>query len=549
MMPVYFNLQSHLWIVYLFFVNGLLIHGLCRNISRNYAAMTASLEASLLAAFFLSLSVNSSLLLLLDVVGESFSWMHIILPATSLGLLFLLVFKQGCPSLRSLSKIECNYSRLAIYVFVFVILFYNGALIEQLSDAWYHMSLANKIGLGSTFSPELGHLTGTNTRYYPPLWHANLALARSMSDISIPVFWNSVTAWAGVLKVMAFYLLAYSLSRKVDIASLSALLFVLLPGLGDSYLRVSAWPSHIAYTAMFAMFYVGFWVVDNYQVKSRGFAISVITSVIKQKQALITLFLIAILMLFVHPLELVWFYCGITAYLAALTICNLLSLQKFRDSNNSLLVLIAGSVFLLGLVVSIFGVINRWQRLTENPDQLMVFLLLPTLFLLLFFALWLSKSGWTGLIKNTIVTLTALLTLLLIISIDYRHALALIWIEIAYPLEWTHQAPHKVKGFFGGDLILPGWHLQLRSALLFSGLISIPISVWLAVTKPSRLSLFLCANALTVLLFCISPYLYQWLSAVMNYHSSWRIMTLLFHPIIIACVICSLWAKVKPVSQ
>ena len=130
---------------------------------------------------------------------------------------------------------------------------------------------------------------------------------------------------------------------------------------------------------------------------------------------------------------------------------------------------------------------------------------------------------------------------LLLFSVDLKHLLSLVKPELAYPLASSHELPLLATGFFGGELKLPGWHLQLRSALLYSGLLSIPLSVVLTILKPSRLTLFVCANAITAFLVCLSPYLYMWLTEMLNYHSPWRIATLIFHPIIIAFALHTLW--------
>ena len=550
MMPVYFHLQSHLWVVYLFFVNGFLLHSCCQNYSNQYAEMTRPLEASVLSAFFASLILNSCLLLLLDLTGLPFSNMSVFLPITTLCLLTLM-WRLGWSKIQASFNADFSLTRLCLYGFVFIILFYNGGLIEQISDAWWHMSLANKIALQSTFSPEVGHLTGVPTRYYPPLWHGNLALTRIMSDMPIAVYWNTLTGWAAVLKVMAFYLLAFALSGKKSIASLSAILFVFLPGLGDSYLRVSAWPSHIAYIAMFALFYVSFWIVDHYKQLHDRALVSVLCNVIEQKQALFVLLLLVMIILFAHQLELFWFYCGITFYLIGLSIYRLCSKHclALSDSSNSLLMLITVCVLFVAISASVYGFVGDWQSFENNLDRLLVYVFFLLLFSLLLIAFILQQYRWTRILKTSVFIAMSVAGFLILISIDVRHMLALFWSDMAYPIASSPEVPHKVTGLFGGDLILPGWHLQLRSALLYSGLASIPLSIGLMLLKPSRLSIFLCANGVIALLFCVSPYLYQWLTSVLNYHSTWRIMTLLFHPIIIAAATVVLWEKLRARSS
>jgi len=546
MMPVYFHLQSHLWIAYLFLVNGFLLHLVWRNYSNNYAAMTQSLEASVLAAFFISLTLNGVLMLSIDLLGQRFSVLGALLPIVTFVFLLIVWVKVGWRDIKLSLKIEVGWARLCLYILVFVILFYNGGLIEQVSDAWYHMSLANKIGLESSFTLSLGHLTGTPTRYYPPLWHANLALAHTISDISIPIFWNSITAWVGVFKVMSFYLLAYALCKKKEVAILSALLFCLLPGLGDSYLRVSAWPSHIAYTAMFVQFYVGFWLADQCNAKGNSFLPALLENLLQQKSALLLLAVLSTLIVFTHQLELLWFYSGVTIYLAGLTIYRLFGYEssKLLDLENDLLHILAYVVFSVGLVLSVFGLYDNWSSVNNDLDRLAVgfFFLILFLFLLCLTYIKIPQSDYS---KILVWVALATIVILAITSIDYRHVVSLVLPDMAYSRSGAYEAPHFVAGLLGGELKLPGWHHQLRLALLYSGLISLPISMVLVLLQPSRASIFLSSNALIAMLFIVSPYFYQWLTSTMNYHSSWRISVLVFHPIIIAMAFYIAWDKLN----
>jgi len=182
-MPIFFHAESHLWIAYLFFLNGAMLSVLIRSWSQSYREITSTIEAQVLSAFFTSLLLNGVVLSLLEVGDFSFELAAYCL--LSVSIVLLLVCVSAIVRGHAL-YLNCQWSvlRLVIYGMIFVVLFYNGGLIEQVSDAWWHMSLANKIAMANGFEPELGHLTGTNTRDYPSLWHANLALAREVSGVS-----------------------------------------------------------------------------------------------------------------------------------------------------------------------------------------------------------------------------------------------------------------------------------------------------------------------------------------------------------------------------
>lgn len=551
MMPIYFHLESHLWILYLFFINGFLLHHYFCGISKNYDELTSSLEATVLSAFFVSLLLNGCLMLVLGFSGQHFTTMKLLLPLVSIAMLLLLIFRLGWSKLIVQLSVEYNAGRLCLYLFLFVVLFYNGGLIEQIADSWWHMSLAKKISLESSVLLDYGHLSGIGDRYYPPLWHANLALAHSVSDISIPVFWNSFTAWGGVVKVMGFYLLALSLSGNSLIAMLSATLFVFLPGMGDSYMRISAWPSHIAYAAMFALFYIGFRILDNYTKQEQNSLLSIYAYLSQHISMVIGFVLLAVVILFVHQLELVWFYVGMLAYCVGLILYRFISKQKnaVEPASNDLLSLLGVSVLLVAIGISVYGLVSDWHRVGGNPDRLIVCLLLLCLFILFLF-MHIGRQPWCSNKPRLFVLLCLCVSVVLIFfSIDLRQVLSLFRADLAYPSQLSHERPHILQGWWGGELKLPGWHLQLRSALLYSGVLSIPISLILLRLAPSRLTLFLSTNAVIVLLFCVSPYLYQWLTGVMNYHSPWRIATLLFHPIVWATAIVMAWNRLFKAAE
>lgn len=553
-MPLYFHLESHLWIFYLFIVNGLLIHSLLRYWSSlrtsNYLQMTNSFEAGLLAGFFISLLLNGLLLFVLDLFSQNFNWLKGILPIITIGLLCM-IFKSGYFQIVTQSKVDFDWQRLLIYSFVFIILFYNGGLIEQTADSWWHMSLANKIGLASSYSLELGHLTGEPTRYYPPLWHANLAMANVISGESIPILWNSFTAWGGALKVMGFYLFTLALSANRNVSILSAVLFILLPGMGDSYLRVSAWPSHIAYTAMFCMFYVAFWMLSNYKSQQQE-TLSLRSYIGLQRSSLITLFFLAMTVLFVHQLELLWFFVGMVVYLAGETLYEFYKSSKINSvsRSNDLIRTVTAFFLLISLIVSIYALISDWQQMLVNIDWLLICIVTIGLIVLLMLMLFCMQGNrGSHVVRISILAITSVLSLSLLFSIDFKQLISLVNPAMAHPPPISHERPLLITGFFGGELKLPSWNLQLRSSLLYSGAVSILLSVVLVLLKPSRLTLFVCSNAVIAFLFCVSPYLYFWLASLLNYHSPWRIAILIFHPIIIAFTLNLVWEKIVGPSK
>ncbi|MBT8114546.1 MAG: hypothetical protein KJP04_04155 [Arenicella sp.] len=543
-MPIYFNAASHLWIAYLFLVNGMLLHWLIRARSIGYQDLTRPFEAQILAAFFLSISVNGLILLILDLVDLPFSLGRAAIPLLTLILLALCIYTRR-PHVHNSQALIGDIScwRCLLYLAVFVVLFYNGGLIEQVSDAWWHMSLANKIGLASSFTLENGHLNGVSSRYYPPLWHGNLALAHTVSDVSIPVLWNSLTAWAGVLKVMAFYLFALALGGSVRAATISAILFVLLPGVGDSYLRVSAWPSHIAYTALFCLFYTTFQLLDRLGSERCTVSLPELFSLARVHIA--CLVVLSMIVIFSHQLEIIWFATALLFYYLVVLVHNSFAGEqdKFTESGLWIFNTAGASGLILLLSFSTYFFLTQLGS-SHSPDIYLAIGIFPMIGAI-FTYVWFS-SNIDSPISNQVLSrwLLALLAVIVLLTVDIQQFRSLFDAALAHTPRPANYAA-ITTGWFGHELLIPDWSRQLRFGLLYSGVVSIPVAIALAIHRPSRLTLFTAATATFALLFCLSPYLYQGLTDLLQYHSAWRVSILIFHPIIFAALIEMFWNQVR----
>ena len=543
MMPIFFNIESHLWIFALFIFNGLLATSLLRIYSGSFEVLTRSFESQVLSSFFISLTINSSILLVLSYMSLPFSkaYMPLVLICIALSLGLALSLRKGA-SVKTLFDVDFGFLRLGLYALTFILLFYNGAYIEQISDAWWHISLANKIGLESTFSPSVGHLTGLPTRYYPPLWHGNLALSSLLSGIDISIFWNSLTAWVAVFKVMAIYLIAQSFTKQRSIGLIAAALFVLLPGVGTSYLRVSAWPSHIAYTAWFALFYLTSNLLDSLP-KDDADLFTSIKSVIKEsKAALLGFPVLAVLIFYTHQAEVLWFAVACFAYCAAGSLSrNISSLNEFIVDRDNILIRLVYRFLLLALLAyaSYFAFTQDYpswgfsDHVLSNSVPILVLFILAVL-----------EFSNMHLLLNRIQVIAILVIVLA--AVNYQQFVSLFFSDLSLPKGQIYTASTVGIGYFGGELRLPSWNLQLRSGLLYSGVLGVLASVFLVAIRPTRASFLVAGTSCLAFVFFVSPYFYHWLQSILNnYHSPWRISIIIFHPIIWAMVLSSLWVNVR----
>ena len=510
-------------------------------------------EAQVLAAFFISILLNGLLLFGLGLLELRFEKMSFLLPIISAVLILITARRFYVHGWRESLGFEVNGLRIGIYSFVFVILFYNGGLIELLADSWWHMSLASKIAAHSNLFLDFGHLNGFSQRYYPPLWHGNLALAHIVSGEAMVILWNSFTAWGGVLKVMGFYLFALALGRNKGIAVLSAILFILLPGMGDSYLRVSAWPSHIAYAALFSVFYIGFTLFSSSKL-IKALATSSqfpFRSFFEERAKVVCAAMLLLVIYYSHQAELVWLLLALLFYWTGLSIMGVFNISMVERCEPALSYIrpIGIILILAALSVALWFFLDSWASIKPQKD-LIISYGLPVLMLgtLLYMQVGLTRtsSGLTSKANShpLMVCFLIFIGCVLLFSIDLKHLLSLFDPSMAYPKGRSHESSLMAPGWFGGGLAIPGWHLQLRGGLLYSGVISLPLSIILAIYRPSRLTLFLASTGIFAFMFCSSPYLYHWLKNILNYHSPWRIGIIIFHPIVIATALHMAWTTI-----
>ena len=536
-MPLYFNAWSHISIVYLFFLNGLMMSCLLAHYSGGYRLLQQEWEMKIVGSFFFSIALNGLIGLALIFMAQPLGAMGYILPPCTL---LLLIWSVWSRSYQQLIK-TIPYIRFALYIVLFVILFFNGGLIEKISDAWWHISYANKIGVENTIFLERGHLDGISSRYYPPLWHLNLAIAHLVSGEAIATLWNSFTAWGAVLKTMAFYLFAFGLSKRRDIGFVSALLFVWLPGVGDSYMRVSAWPSHIAYMGLFTLFFVYFKSLDKISISESRSFIQLCETLNQLRVELLVLVFFGYVILLSHKLELLWFAFAVLLYSISLVLYR----SFVRDTKAAWQIdqvswMIARLALAIGLIVVIRFLFFSWDSQSISIDKLLAYSI--SVVLLVFFNV---LAWWRSSPSQLLVFVLPVLGIITFLSIDWRQLVSLFDPSVAYVQGRFHEVPLTALGWFGGDLKVPGWHLQLRGGFLWTGILSVPISIIAAILKPNRVTLFCAACGLSVFLFTASPYLYQWLRDIMDYHSPWRISVLMFHPIVFAFALLSLFSILK----
>ena len=157
------------------------------------------------------------------------------------------------------------------------------------------------------------------------LWHINLAVLKLVSSHSLPELFNAATPWLAIAKLMAFFLIALGLTNNRAVATIAVALYIFLPGLGASYLRVSAWPSHVSYTAWFFAFFVVFRMMDNLGLNqalaytNQNAPRNPMLNMLRMQWFYLVVFLLCVIVIyFTHKVELVWLFVAMASYLISL---------------------------------------------------------------------------------------------------------------------------------------------------------------------------------------------------------------------------------------
>jgi hypothetical protein len=254
---------------------------------------------------------------------------------------------------------------------------------------------------------------------------------------------------------------------------------------------------------------------------------------------------LCVIIYFSHKAELLYFFLAFLFYYFGLVIHrNCRAHRQFTIERPAWLVDLAGRLALLVILAySAYFIIARWTEITSTPDLLLM-AILPLI--VLTSLLWLSfhhrRDGALALIQ---IGLLLLIGCCLLVSIDMRHLISLFKPELAYPPASFNEYPLAAVGWFGSELMIPGWHLQLRSGLLYSGVVSLPLAIWFSIMRPNRTTIFLAANATAAVMLICSPYLYHWFKEILDYHSPWRVAMLIFHPIVIAVALQQCWYWIR----
>ncbi len=457
--------------------------------------------------------------------------------------LFLLLFKRHkiIKNFKSLDFVGCKHIVILCLFFV-VVMAYNGGLLVIFSDAWWHMSYANKISITNQIFLDRHHLSGIEIvnidSYlgYLPGWHLVLAILLKSSGLDLVIIWHYLAGFLIPLSLISYFLFAKSLTNNKNIALLSVILFCLLFGGLNSYFRISPWPGNVSYLIWYFLYYLAFSMLTDYQNSehvNKPHFFSFIKHAYQQNTFLLFLALVSCyLILTIHASEVFWFAISFVFYY--LMSCCLNPDSKSVTYDNKILAL----PVLLLIAISLILFFNDKFK-TINWDLFTAGIMVPALLCLCLIVNHFKRSAKISLASSLVI-----LAMFASFNLDTNQIVTLFNPVTELLSEYGYFHPYKVKGVFGNDLLLPQWEHQLREGILFAGLVSVIASFYLALTYPNRATVFLLGCCFFSFLTLVSPYLFTFLNQFTPYTSTYRVHLLIFHPLVIAYLFYQLYLQI-----
>ena len=426
---------------------------------------------------------------------------------------------------------------LVVIGLVFIVMVYQGGLLDFLADGWWHLAYIDQITRDDSLFISQHPIAGGPVLpiIYPPLWHLQVALISGASGVSPPIVWHFFAALSVALLLSAFFGFVLELTGSRNIALLAVVFHIFLIGGLTSYFRVAPWPGNVSYIGLYYFLALTFRMASSVAQMER----------IKTKSARMlaeasweTLGLLVVTSLVIVGLH------GVGAALLILAVfAYLLSTLFFYSGKESLTlihaerrvctIILAVATF-AGFLLAITVFRDRYIFLLGSPPAYAPFmsLIIPCGFLVYLGCYPLIRCAWGQKHEPWVKAVYfSILFLMLYFLIDFRHL-----IELFVPnseLIGRH-VPRDFQDSLGNWLFLPFWEHQLRGGLLFSGIVSLGLGLILVFLEKNRATVFIFAMSSLVLLVLFSPYFFTLGAFLIPLPSVYRVSLLLFSPLVLA---------------
>ena len=554
-------ISAHLAILYVLFIPGILITLVLMRFFREARTLIDGYDLLIIFALLFSIPLNGVIVFLFTKLNISYDQYATIIGLIDLCLIIILFYKntkfhQFCIS--SSNRTVSNFLFTFSFLF-FVIMLVNGGLIDMLADSWWHMSYANRIAESSNYVLERNHLTGEPviSMVYIPLWHIQLALIKHVSGEELPYIWHTLAPWLVVLSIFSYYRLSSVLIRSKWGPFVSVIFFTLLLGGLNSYLRVSPWPGNVSYIFWYLLIYLTFRYIDFQPTRQSSGPISIFeteqyASLFKgiwQNRFLVSILVLTVLVIAgLHRAQLLWYLTGFLTYFLFIRHANKNSFisNNHIDKDYSVLLPIV-SLFAVMLLAAELYLLDSFsvKEFINNPVKYTSIAIMLT-------SIWIYSRLMNLTVSNDkcwriLLAIAAFVSLYFVI--DWVHLYGLFVKSAEVSSNYRH-IPRIFEGPFPGlTLKLPSWSHQLRWGLLYSGVLAVPVAIYLVIMRRDRGSYFLASCAIIGFLGITSPYYFSALIQVIPYNSMYRIHMMIFTPIIFALLFNHAWDVIRRDDQ
>ena len=545
---------THLTILYVLFIPGALLALVSMRFIREAQNVIDGYDLLVVFSLLFSIVLNGAIGFILTYFNINYEHYFLVIGLIDSLLIFTLFYKN---TKVGRIRITSNWESMVLYVFAsvfFIIMLYNGGLLDILADSWWHMSYANRISESSSYILDRIHLTGEMKTgiAYAPLWHLQLAFIKHVSGEELPYIWHSLAPWIVMVTLFSYYRLASILVKNRWTPLISVLLFTLLLGGINSYFRVSPWPGNVSYVFWYLLIFLTFRYIDLQPDQKITVSIVdrlyyLISGIARNKYLVFIVLLSVFVIAGLHTAQLIWYLIGFSGYYLLIRQAdkNTFISQYEMHKDYSVLTPIIVVLIFVFLFVEFYLTDNlSIKAIFKDPKN---YVSIP----IMLGSIWLISK----LLNQTIQSnrfLTGMLAVFVMFSlyavIDWGHLSALF-----FPSMEAHGTSRHIPRVYeiipGVSLSLPSWSHQLRWGLLYSGVLAVPVSIYLAVMRRDRGSYFLASGAILGFLGVSSPYYFTALIQLIPYNSMYRIHLIIFTPIIFSLFFTHVWTLFKNNEQ
>ena len=545
---------SHLAILYVLFIPGVLLVLVSNRFIRDSQGLIRGDDLVIVFSVLYSIALNGVIGFILTYFDISYEYYILVIGLIDLLLIVILFYRN---TKVCLNKITSSMESKALYLIAavfFIIMIYNGGLLDILADSWWHMAYANRIFESSSYILDRIHLTGEpiSDIAYAPLWHLQLAFIKHVSGEELPYIWHSLAPWIVMVTLFSYYRLASVLVKNRWTPLISVLFFTLVLGGINSYFRVSPWPGNVSYAFWYLLIYLTFRYIDlqpdqkiNVSIIDR---LNCLFSGIARNKYLVFIVILSVFVIAgVHTAQLIWYLIGFSGYYLFIRHAdkNPFISQYEMHKDYSVLTPIIAMLIIVFIFVEFYLIDNlSITAIFKDPKN---YVSIP----IMFGSMWLISRLLNQTAKNSIIWYS-LFTILTFSSIyfviDWGHLHALFDPSMEAHGNLPH-IPREFENIQGVSLSLPSWSHQIRWGLLYSGVLAIPVSIYLAVMRRDRGSYFLASGAIIGFLGVSSPYYYTALIQLIPYNSMYRIHLIIFTPIIFSLFYTHVWTLFRNNDQ